>query len=64
MTFSFLSKIILGISQSLNFTVEFYESEDAASEQWGSKTENNTYTGLIGEMVCTYTGVHKNEYPP
>lgn len=47
----FLSKIIQGISQSLNFTVDFYESEDAAIEQWGTKTENNTYTGLIGEMV-------------
>lgn len=52
MTLSFLPKIILGISQSLNFTIEFYESDDSASEQWGMKRENNTYTGLIGEMVC------------
>lgn len=39
------------MSQALNFSVEFYESDDAASEQWGSKTENGSYTGLLGEMV-------------
>lgn len=47
-------EIIRGISQSLNFTVEFYETEDAAIEQWGTKTENGTYTGLLGEMVSKY----------
>lgn len=40
-----------GISQSLNFTTDFYESDDADAEQWGVKNENGTYTGLIGEMV-------------
>ena len=39
------------MSQSLNFTVEFYEAFDASTEQWGTKSENGSYTGLIGEMV-------------
>lgn len=47
-------QIVRGISQSLNFTVAFYESDDAMEEQWGVKSENGTYTGLIGEMVCFY----------
>lgn len=40
-----------GISKTLNFTTEFYESDDANAEQWGVESENGTYTGLIGEMV-------------
>lgn len=43
------------MSQSLNFSVEFYESDDAASEQWGRKTDNGSYTGLLGEMVRLFT---------
>lgn len=31
--------------------MEFYETEDATNEQWGTKTDNDSYTGLIAEMV-------------
>lgn len=47
-------EIINGISQALNFTVEFYETEDAVAEQWGMQLENGSYTGLLGEMVSKY----------
>lgn len=52
--FTNMFQIVRGISQSLNFTVAFYESDDAMEEQWGVKSENGTYTGLIGEMVCFF----------
>lgn len=41
------------MAQALNFSMEFYETDDATSEQWGMKTENGTYTGLLGEMVIS-----------
>lgn len=47
-------EIINGISQALNFSVEFYETDDATTEQWGMKTPNGTYTGLLGEMVSFF----------
>lgn len=47
-------EIIKGISQALNFSVEFYETDDAETEQWGMKTENGTYTGMLGEMVYSF----------
>lgn len=47
-------EIINGISQALNFTVEYYETDDAVSEQWGMKSENGSYSGLLGEMVVSF----------
>lgn len=51
-------QIIRGISQSLNFSLEFFETDDASTEQWGTKTENGTYTGLLGEMVYLSLSPH------
>lgn len=45
------------MAQSINFTIEFYETPDASTEQWGKKSENGTFSGLLGEMVnaqCIY----------
>lgn len=39
------------MAQTLNFSVEFYETSDAITEQWGTKSEDGSYTGLLGEMV-------------
>lgn len=50
-TYVFYFQIIRGMSQSLNFTVELYETSDAITEQWGTKSEDGSYTGLLGEMV-------------
>lgn len=47
----FCFQIIRGMSQSLNFTVELYETSDAMTEQWGTRSEDGSYTGLFGEMV-------------
>lgn len=35
----------------INFTLEFYESDDANTEQWGRKKTDGNYSGLIGEIV-------------
>lgn len=39
------------MAQTLNFTVEFYETTDASTDQWGTRTEDGSFTGLLGEMV-------------
>lgn len=39
------------VASAINFTIEFYESADTATEQWGRKKFDGTYTGLIGEIV-------------
>lgn len=36
----------------MNFTPEFYETDDAASEKWGAESPNGSFTGIIGEIVC------------
>lgn len=50
------------MSQTLNFTVEFYETLDASTEQWGTKSEDGSYTGLLGDMVISgYIAHHNSE---
>lgn len=45
------SQILHGISESMNFTLDFYESDDANTEKWGTKSPNGSFTGIIGEIV-------------
>lgn len=56
--FALHSQILRGISQSMNFTPEFYESEDSATEKWGTKSGNGSFTGIIGEIVCIFCGIN------
>ena len=39
------------LALAMNFTFDLYETEDALAEKWGSKDENGTFSGLLGEMV-------------
>lgn len=47
----FLLQILKAVAGAINFTLDFYQSDDAAVDQWGEKTPNGSYTGLIGEIV-------------
>lgn len=42
--------LIKALSGKMNFTIKFYESDDVMMEQLGRKTNENNYTGLLGEM--------------
>lgn len=41
------------MAYSLNFTIAFYETFDASTEQWGRKSESGSFSGLLGEMVTS-----------
>lgn len=42
--------ILNALSDAMNFTLNYYETENAEVEKWGERYENNTFTGLLGEM--------------
>ncbi|XP_055589024.1 glutamate receptor ionotropic, kainate glr-3 [Uranotaenia lowii] len=44
-------ELLKAIAMGLNFGMEFYETDDAATEKWGTISDNDNATGLIGEMV-------------
>lgn len=41
--------LIRALSDKMNFTIKFYEPDDVAREQLGRKTNDSSYTGLLGE---------------
>ncbi|XP_050079121.1 uncharacterized protein LOC126565964 [Anopheles maculipalpis] len=43
-------ELLKAISKALRFDVIFYETSDAAVEQWGTLKNNETLTGLLREM--------------
>ncbi|XP_055637855.1 uncharacterized protein LOC129776309 [Toxorhynchites rutilus septentrionalis] len=43
-------ELLKAISYAMKFQMSFYETEDAASEMWGTVLDNDTFTGLLGEM--------------
>ncbi|XP_053986684.1 ionotropic receptor 21a-like isoform X1 [Hylaeus volcanicus] len=44
-------ELIQIISEAMNFKPKYYMPYNIASEKWGVKGDNQTYTGLIGEAV-------------
>lgn len=44
-------EILKMLSIRMNFTFDLHETEDALAEKWGSKDENGSFSGLLGEMV-------------
>ena len=43
-------ELIKVLSDVMNFSVEYYETPEADEEKWGTKSENETFTGLLAEM--------------
>lgn len=41
--------LIRALSDKMNFIIKFYEPDDVAREQLGRKTNDSSYTGLLGE---------------
>ena len=44
-------EILKMLANVMNFSVNFYETNDSLTEKWGMKDENGTFSGLLGEMV-------------
>lgn len=44
-------EILKSLGKAMNFTPDIYETEDAGTQLWGREIENDTYSGLLGEMM-------------
>nr|NP_001345809.1 ionotropic receptor 68a precursor [Aedes aegypti] len=43
-------ELLKAISEAMKFEMDFYESDDAAVAMWGTVTDGENATGLLGEM--------------
>jgi Ligated ion channel L-glutamate- and glycine-binding site/Ligand-gated ion channel len=43
-------EILQALGQAVNFKVEFFETDDAASEKWGHGDKNGTFSGVLGAI--------------
>ncbi|XP_069704866.1 ionotropic receptor 21a-like [Periplaneta americana] len=44
-------EVLTTLANALNFEPDVYEAPDADMEQWGRKQLNDSYTGLLGEVM-------------
>ncbi|EAT43539.1 AAEL005039-PA, partial [Aedes aegypti] len=44
-------ELLKAISEAMKFEMDFYESDDAAVAMWGTVTDGENATGLLGEMM-------------
>lgn len=42
------------MASAMNFSIEFYESEDTETAKWGRIQSNGSASGLLGEMVTDF----------
>lgn len=41
------------MADAMNFSLQFYESDDTETAKWGRLQSNGSASGLLGEMVTT-----------
>lgn len=55
------------MASAMNFSLQFYESEDTETAKWGRLQSNGSASGLLGEMV-NISGILKRRmkfaFPP
>lgn len=44
-------ELLKAVSEAMKFKMDFYETDDAATAMWGTVTDEDNSTGLLGEMV-------------
>lgn len=47
------SQILNTMADAMNFSLQFYESDDTETAKWGRLQSNGSASGLLGEMVTT-----------